>query len=79
MGHGTPAIVLQQMNNLRRPPCTQGHTELRGQFCKDPRADSVLAPTSATHPGAFLHKYREFIVYDRTQCYPEFLIEFKRV
>ncbi len=76
---GTPAIVLQQMNNLRRPPCTQGHTELRGQFCKDPRADSVLAPTSATHPGAFLQKYREFIVYDRTQCYPEFLIEFKRV
>jgi hypothetical protein len=23
--------------------------------------------------------YREFVIYDRNQCYPEYLIEFKRV
>lgn len=76
---GTPATVLQSMNNLRRPPCVKGHSELHGQFCKDARCDSVMAPTTSTHSGAFLQKYREFIVYDRAQCYPEFVIEFKRV
>eukprot|EP00960_Hanusia_phi_P008955 257971-Hanusia_phi.AAC.2 len=28
---------------------------------------SVIGVTSQTHSGAFLHKYREFIVYDRNQ------------
>eukprot|EP00960_Hanusia_phi_P020931 617422-Hanusia_phi.AAC.1 len=30
--------------------------------------ESVIGMTSQTHPGAFLHKYREFIVYDRNQA-----------
>jgi hypothetical protein len=77
---GTPHRTLEDMNDLRRPPCLQGHTEIKGQYCIDhPRADSVFAPTTSTHPGACLKRYREFIVYDGAQSYPEFLIEFKRV
>jgi hypothetical protein len=77
---GTPHLALSPMNNLRRPPCREGgHTDLDGQPCAHPRADSVLAPTKSTHPNAHLQKYREFVIYDRAQCYPEFLIEYKRV
>ena len=24
-------------------------------------------------------RYKEFMIYDRTQCYPEFLVEYKRL
>ena len=41
--------------------------------------DSVVAVTSQTHPNASLDLYREFIVYDGAQVYPEFLVEFLRV
>jgi hypothetical protein len=26
-----------------------------------------------------VYRYREFIVYDRHQCYPEFVVEYERV
>jgi len=68
---GTPYEALEPRNNSRRPPCM-------------PRADqrlydSVIGVMKQTHPRAFLEKYREFIVYDRNQVYPEFLIHFRRV
>eukprot|EP00052_Salpingoeca_macrocollata_P018274 m.149887 g.149887 ORF g.149887 m.149887 type:complete len:651 (-) comp20650_c0_seq2:156-2108(-) len=52
----------------RRAPCKLGHTD--PDPCDHPRFDSVVA-----HPVSRPH--REFVVYDRTQCYPEYLITFK--
>lgn len=81
---GAPYEALQPMKRHRRPPCTEGHLdviETRGvkTVCSHPRLDSVIAPTTKTHAQAALCKYREFIVYDKTQSYPEFIIEFKRI
>eukprot|EP00161_Ancyromonas_sigmoides_P009669 TRINITY_DN239_c1_g2_i3.p1 TRINITY_DN239_c1_g2~~TRINITY_DN239_c1_g2_i3.p1 ORF type:complete len:1507 (-),score=409.47 TRINITY_DN239_c1_g2_i3:10-4530(-) len=57
------------LNNQRRAPCLHGgHTD-----CTHERADSVVCVGSARFG------YREFMVYDRRQAYPELLIEFKRV
>ena len=67
---GTPFLAEQPMSQLRRPPNLHGSNRL---------CDSVIGVTKATHPSAFLERYREFIVYDRRQAYPELLIEFKRV
>jgi hypothetical protein len=59
----------QHLNNQRRPPCLQsGHMN-----CTHERADSVICVGSARFG------YREFMVYDRSQAYPELLIEFRRV
>mmetsp|Transcript_31851 Transcript_31851/g.101631 ORF Transcript_31851/g.101631 Transcript_31851/m.101631 type:complete len:1006 (-) Transcript_31851:99-3116(-) len=66
---GMPYEAEHPMPNTRLPPASA-----------DSRPhDSVIGVTRSTHPSAFLHKYREFIVYDRRQTYPEFLIEFRRV
>ena len=67
---GTPFEAVQAMNNARRPPAMPGSERLH---------DSVIGVTQDTHPTACLKKYREFIVYDRRQTYPEFLVEFRRV
>lgn len=50
-----------------------------GTNCSDNKADSLISPTTKTHPNAYLKKYREFVVYDDDQIYPEFLIEYTRV
>uniref|UniRef100_A0A6T7TA30 Poly [ADP-ribose] polymerase n=1 Tax=Hanusia phi TaxID=3032 RepID=A0A6T7TA30_9CRYP len=66
---GSPYEATRSMKQLRRPPARAG-TRLY---------DSVLAVTKETHPDAFLERHREFVVYDRRQAYPEFLIELRRV
>ncbi len=43
------------------------------------RCDSVMALTKYEDPQADLVRFREYIVYDRRQAYPEFLIEYDRV
>jgi len=55
------------MTSLRRPPCIEGHEGT----CSHERCDSVLYDGTGRN-------YREFIVYDRNQCYPEFVIEYER-
>ena len=60
---GSPLITQSSHNNLRRPP------ERKDKHCL---YDSLLGKMPT-------HHYREFIVYDKSQCYPEFLIEYKRV
>ncbi|EKX35886.1 hypothetical protein GUITHDRAFT_79242, partial [Guillardia theta CCMP2712] len=67
---GSSYEAMQAMNNVRLPPVMPGSDRLH---------DSVIGVTKDTHPSAFLEKYREFIVYDRRQTYPELLVEFKRV
>lgn len=49
-----------------RPPCTENCTG----SCKHPRYDSVIGDISDK-------KAREFIVYDNSQCYPEYLVTYK--
>merc|ERR1712070_120778 len=50
-------------------------TALRGQRRAPDGYDSVVANTLLANAGAQVH--REFIVYDRNQIYPEFLVCFK--
>jgi len=73
---GTPFVTLEPLQSIRRPPCREGDNVP----CHHERADSVLAECRRTgFQNAALERYREFIIYDRVQCYPEFLITFKRV
>ena len=58
-----------QMTDLKRPPCKAlcsgvctAHTEF---------FDSVVGELSPQF------SQREFVVYDRTKCYPEYLIKYK--
>jgi len=75
---GTPFVTTKSLPSIRRPPCRNGDLD----SCIHDRADSVVAECERTGPKNVsydLKRYREFIVYDRTQCYPEFLITFMRV
>ncbi|EKX33036.1 hypothetical protein GUITHDRAFT_53894, partial [Guillardia theta CCMP2712] len=64
---GSPYETTAKMTNQRRPPAGS-----------DSRLfDSVIALTRETHPGSFLQWHREFVVYDRRQAYPEFLIQYR--
>ncbi len=77
---GNPFISTNMHKDIKRPPCIKGHfdTEVRG--CDHERHDSIVGEVeSPQYPNALLKRYREFIVYDRSQCYPEFLVSFKRV
>ncbi|EFC41845.1 predicted protein [Naegleria gruberi] len=55
----------QVMNNQRRPP------EISGS--NNRVYDSVIGQSNTS-----TNSYREFIVYDKCQCYPEFIIKYKR-
>lgn len=66
---GSPHRTSAQMVDLKRPPCVLGHTGV----CEHTRRDSVIfRPKNES-------KFREFVVYDPTSCYPEYLIEYERV
>ncbi|HIB77147.1 MAG TPA: hypothetical protein EYO58_05915, partial [Flavobacteriales bacterium] len=53
--------------DLRRPPCVKGHPKP----CHHERCHSVYFDGTRKN-------YEEFIVYDRNQCYPEYVIEYER-
>jgi hypothetical protein len=63
---GTPFHTKVQMPGTRAAPLRDERNPRMGRW------DSVLAATAEGR------KYREFIVYDRAQAYPEFIVEFKR-
>ena len=63
---GVPYHTSRQMPQIRRAPLMEGVQGAVGR-----PHDSVVADVNA-------HKYREFIVYDKNQAYPEFLIEYRR-
>jgi hypothetical protein len=54
-----------------RAPCTEGGHRDTEQICGHPRHHSVVANPVGHSP------YREFIVYNGHQAYPEYLIEFE--
>ena len=74
---GTPFVTPGTHRQLRRPPCVQDHFDAWPP-CGHDRNDSLLAVTQATDPSARLFAFREFVVYDHSQCYPEYLIEYER-
>jgi serine/threonine protein kinase len=75
---GAPFVTQKTHANLRRPPCVQGHLDPQWPPCGHDRCDSLMATTKAMDPRSWLQKFREFVVYDHSQCYPEYLIEYER-
>uniref|UniRef100_A0A7S1WGW2 PARP catalytic domain-containing protein n=1 Tax=Alexandrium catenella TaxID=2925 RepID=A0A7S1WGW2_ALECA len=90
---GCPYVTNQSLEQLRRPPCVEGHFDLNlywnedVQFGKQWR-DKGLPLTICDHKrfdsvvGDFMvdgkrRLYREYVVYDM-QCYPEFKVEYER-
>lgn len=73
---GNIAHINKGQGQRKRPPCVK---EIKGEcngVCNHIRFHSLLAEKG---PGCYLKKYREYIVYDRNQCYPEYLVEYRRV
>jgi serine/threonine protein kinase len=65
---GIPHNTPQPMQQAVRPPCTHGHT---APGCTHARCDSIVYAAGGA-------RFREFVVYDNTLAYPEFLIQFER-
>jgi hypothetical protein len=72
---GEPHSTLRSTSGMKRPPPRSDKPNLL--------YDSVRAECQQHHtsgkPNASLQRYREFIVFDRKQTYPELLITFRRV
>ena len=64
--------VIDQAIQMRRPPCKSCLSTICKKSCQNTKLfDSVLVD------GQWL--FREMIVYDHAQCYPEYLIKYQRV
>ena len=75
---GDTGVVLSTHSNERRALCKK--RKCNDDRCSHDRFDSLMAETKRNkYKKASLHRHREFVVYDRTQCYPEFLIKYKKV
>jgi len=68
---GFPHWRSSSLNGARRPPCFEECSTM----CAHQRYDSVIARKRGEVGGSWLGS-REYIVYDRTQAYPEYLIEY---
>jgi len=70
------AYVSRQPRQFRKPPCTTCYTD----DCVDSHHRSCFDSVVATHrdAGATRLLFREFVVYDLAQSYPEFLIKYER-
>jgi len=66
---GNQYVTLSSMTNLRRPPDGNGLLTRK-------KYHSVVGDSQKYNPSASL-KNREFIVYDNSQAYPEYIIEYK--
>eukprot|EP00927_Polykrikos_kofoidii_P000445 TRINITY_DN10163_c0_g2_i1.p1 TRINITY_DN10163_c0_g2~~TRINITY_DN10163_c0_g2_i1.p1 ORF type:complete len:1003 (+),score=153.01 TRINITY_DN10163_c0_g2_i1:123-3011(+) len=67
---GRVFVTQERMTGLRRPPCIEGHVDQKLR-CDHLRCDSVVFAGS--------HKYREFVLFDKDQVFPEFLVEYTRL
>ena len=56
------------MSGTRRPPCVNSCTG----SCSHDRFDSIWYDSTGKN-------YEEYMVYDRYQCYPEFVVEYRRI
>jgi len=66
---GQPFVTEEHQRGIRRPPCLEGHVDSEIK-CDHPRFDSVVFQG--------WQKYREFVVFDGAQVFPEFLVEYVR-
>jgi len=57
----------ERMPDLRRPPCVEGHLHP----CDHERCDSVIFEGSK--------KYREFVLFEGDQLFPEYLVKYRRL
>jgi len=92
---GVPYLTNQSLEQLQRPPCTDGHFDLKlswnedvllgtpwkekgveFKICDHPRFDSVVGDLVIEGKRKL---YREYVVYHRQQCYPEFCVEYERL
>jgi hypothetical protein len=65
---GRPHVTRTNMTDARRPPCSNGC-----RTCTHPKRCHSIIFDDRTF------RFREFIVYDITAAYPEFLVQYKRV
>mmetsp|Transcript_79368 Transcript_79368/g.179083 ORF Transcript_79368/g.179083 Transcript_79368/m.179083 type:complete len:275 (+) Transcript_79368:3-827(+) len=91
---GCPYLTNQSLEQLRRPPCIEGHFDLNLHWTEEamigrPWPQKGLPLRICDHPrfdsvmGDFFvdgmkRLYREYVVYD-LQCYPEFCVIYERV
>jgi len=69
---GNPYITKSPTPHIRRPPTLSGNFDGQGYPSIERRFDSVIFDGTGKN-------YKEFIVYNGWQCYPEFAIIYKRV
>ncbi|CAH1787704.1 unnamed protein product [Owenia fusiformis] len=70
--------VANEVYAFRRPPCVEYGKGCNNKICSaHTPCDSVLAVKRPGGAGRLL--FREFIVYDNSQVYPEFLITYERI
>ena len=74
---GEPVVVLQPRKTARRAPCV--HDCATDACTHTNRGDSLVAETQKNRPGAWLGRFREFVVYERQCSYPEWKIVYERV
>eukprot|EP00808_Paulinella_micropora_P012300 g43991.t1 len=72
---GVPCSTLQSTNGMRRPPPRSQDPPLLYDSVRAEGKHHAKFP----QPGAYLERYREFIVFDRKLTYPEILVTFQRV
>ena len=70
---GTPHVTRVPLNGVRRPPT------LSGAFDGGPRPPTAERRCDSIVFDGTGKNYREFVVFDRSQCYPEFVVEYERV
>ena len=70
---GTPHVTKVPLNGVRRPPTLSGAFDGGTRPpTAERRCDSVVFDGTGKN-------YREFVVFDRNQCYPEFVVEYERI
>ena len=74
-GHFGPGVEAE-VNSKRKKRRRLLPIELDGTLCDHRRCDSVIA---GFRIDGRTKNYREFVVYDRNLCYPEFVVEYERI
>ena len=67
-------FVGRQPQQFRKPPCTSCYSDRCTTRNHRSSFDSVIA----THKDAGRLIFREFVIYDLSQSYPEFLVKYER-
>jgi hypothetical protein len=74
---GQPHIMLQPKHDIVRPSCLE-HKAFEC-LCPGKRFDSVLVQTKRQDPASRFERFREIVIYEGCQAYPEYVVHYKRV